>query len=43
MKLAKFLAAVTAAVMCISSFTSCTNAEALGGSMRDITTMDLVK
>jgi len=43
MKLTKILAVVTAAVMCLSSLTACTNAEALGGSMRDITTMELVK
>ncbi len=43
MKLTKIMAVVTAAVMCLSSLTACTKAEALGGSMRDITTMELVK
>ncbi len=43
MKLTKILSAVIAAVMCLSALTACTKAEALGGSMRDITTMELVK
>ncbi|MBR4096726.1 MAG: glycoside hydrolase family 5 protein [Oscillospiraceae bacterium] len=42
MKFTKILSVVIAAVMCISAFTACTKAEALGGSMRDITTMELV-
>ena len=42
MKLTKILAVAVSAVMCLSAFTACTKAEALGGSMRDISTMELV-
>ena len=43
MKLTKILAVLTAAVMCLSVFTGCKKEAEFGGSMRDITTMELVR
>ena len=42
MKFTKILAVITSAVMCLSSFTACAKEAEYGGSMRDITTMELV-
>ena len=42
MKLTKILSAVIAAAMCLSFLTGCKKEAEYGGSMRDITTMELV-
>ena len=43
MKLTKILSVITAAVMCLTALAGCKKEAEYGGSMRDITTMELVK